>query len=603
MADRVRKFLEEMVPELEALEQKGYFSKQEIRSIIQKRQNFEYNLQRRAALEKDYERYIEYEIDLERLRKLRKKQRSIDSKSSLAEHCVVRRTHRIYERMLKKFKGDLDLWNRWISFCQTSRSSRHMSQVLTRALQLHPTCAGLWTYAAVWEFEHNHNANAARILMQKGIRMCKNERVLWVEYFRMELLYAARLAARRSVLGLDESSLDEATKTLLSGEVAKVVYSNGVSVVEDDPVFRMKMLEVLEGIPVLDKRSLELFIVNDVKESFPSDPHVCRMLAERRLKEQLQDGVGVIEAMPSCLGCFDHGVENECSTDLYKQQMLFLEDQTRRYMSEENGTVIQYLLNEYIKCATGALEKGFADSTMALDASRAARRMGDYSRSLDLLFQAPNSRLVEIERVSLLQFLDVLHIKDTNIQDTVPRPTSLSNTNHSRLWMSVLRSTQDSPESRRELADAFLKHQLASVTAIGFSEMGEVGAAIMESLFYHEGISEARKFYHEILKIPIPGSNFIESILRMENALHDSSSQNALSIEGMRKLYDASLDVFGTTSINLWLQYYQFEIGQGKQGKSGFVYWKAVQALEDADAFTNQAQLLASGTCDAFPKW
>eukprot|EP00890_Picochlorum_soloecismus_P003580 jgi/Picsp_1/4222/NSC_01731-R1_protein len=603
MADRVRKTLEEMVPELEALEQKGYFSKQEIRSIIQKRQNFEYNLQRRAALKKDYERYIEYEISLERLRKLRKKQRSIDSKSSLAEHCVVRRTHRIYERMLKKFKGDLELWNQWISFCQISRSSRHMSQVLTRALQLHPTCSGLWTYAAVWEFEHNHNASAARILMQKGIRMCKNEKVLWVEYFRMELLYAARLAARRSVLGLDENSLDEATKTLLSGEVAKVVYSNAVSVVENDPLFRMKMLEVLEGIPVLDKRSLELFIVNDINESFSSNPNVCRMLAERRLKEQLQDGAGVIEAMPSCLDCFDHGVENECSTELYKQQMLFLEDEARRYMAEENGTVVQYLLNEYIKCATGALEKGFADSTMILGASRAARRMGDYGTSLDLLCQGPNSRLVEMERVSLLQFFDALHIRDTKILDTAPRPSSLSNSNHSRLWMSVLQSTQDSPDNRKEIANAFLKHQLASVTTIAFSEMGEVGAAIMESLFYHEGISEARKFYREILKIPVPGTNFIESILRMEHALHDASSQDTLSIDDMRKIYDASLDVFGATSINLWLMYYQFEIRQGKQGKSGVVYWKALQALQDADAFTNQAQLLASGTCDAFPKW
>ena len=603
MADVVRKILEEMVPELEALEQKGYFSKQEIRSIIQKRQNFEYNLQRRAALKKDYERYIEYELSLEKLRKLRKKQRSIDSKSSLAEHCVVRRTHRIYERMLKKFKGDLELWNQWIRFCQTSRSSRHMSQVLTRALQLHPTCSGLWTYAAVWEFEHNHNASAARILMQKGIRMCKNEKVLWIEYFRMELLYAARLAARRSVLGLEESSLDEATKTLLSGEVAKVVYSNAVSVVGDDPMFRMKMLEVLEGIPILEKGSLESFIVNDIKSSFPSNPQVCRMLAERSLKEQLQDGVGVIEAIPSCLDCFRVGEEKETSTELYKQQMFFLEDQARQYLTDENGPVAQYVLNEYVKCATRALEKGFADSAMILGASRAARRMGDYGTSLDLLTKGPSSRSIEIEKVSLLQFLEALHIRDTTIPDTVPRPSSLARSNHSRLWMSVLRSAQDSKESRKEIASAFLKYQLGSVTTIGFSEMGEVGAAIMESLFYHEGILEARKFYRDILKIPVPGTNFIESILRMEHALHDSSSQDALSIDDMRKIYDASLDVFGATSITLWLQYYQFEIRLGKEGKGGVVYWKAVQSLQDADAFTNQAQLLATGTCDAFPKW
>lgn len=38
MADSVRRILEEMVPELEALEEAGFFSKAEIRSIVQRRQ-------------------------------------------------------------------------------------------------------------------------------------------------------------------------------------------------------------------------------------------------------------------------------------------------------------------------------------------------------------------------------------------------------------------------------------------------------------------------------------------------------------------------------------------------------------------------------------
>ena len=50
--------------------------------------------------------------------------------------------------------------------------SSHRAQVLTKALQLHPTAAGLWSYAAAWEFEHNANATAARALMQRGLRMC-----------------------------------------------------------------------------------------------------------------------------------------------------------------------------------------------------------------------------------------------------------------------------------------------------------------------------------------------------------------------------------------------------------------------------------------------
>lgn len=82
-----------------------------------------------------------------------------------------------------------------------------MSRSLTKALQLHPTAASLWTYAAAWEFEHNLNAAAARALMQRGIRMCKDSAPsLWHEYFRMELLYALRLRERRRVLGIADGS-------------------------------------------------------------------------------------------------------------------------------------------------------------------------------------------------------------------------------------------------------------------------------------------------------------------------------------------------------------------------------------------------------------
>ena len=77
------------------------------------------------------------------------------------------------------------------------------AQVLAKALQLHPTAAGLWSYAAAWEVEHNRNVAAARALTQRGLRMCKGDAQLWVEYFRLELLYAHTLRARRKVLGID----------------------------------------------------------------------------------------------------------------------------------------------------------------------------------------------------------------------------------------------------------------------------------------------------------------------------------------------------------------------------------------------------------------
>eukprot|EP00514_Thraustochytrium_sp_LLF1b_P007248 CAMPEP_0184531818 /NCGR_PEP_ID=MMETSP0198_2-20121128/13783_1 /TAXON_ID=1112570 /ORGANISM="Thraustochytrium sp., Strain LLF1b" /LENGTH=52 /DNA_ID=CAMNT_0026924267 /DNA_START=8 /DNA_END=163 /DNA_ORIENTATION=- len=48
MADNVQRELEGMIGELEDLEDRGLFDKDEIRSIVSRRRDFEYLLQRRS---------------------------------------------------------------------------------------------------------------------------------------------------------------------------------------------------------------------------------------------------------------------------------------------------------------------------------------------------------------------------------------------------------------------------------------------------------------------------------------------------------------------------------------------------------------------------
>jgi U3 small nucleolar RNA-associated protein 6 len=50
--------MEQMVPELEDMQKKSYFSKQEIKEIVRKRQEFEYKLKRKSALKEDFLRWV-----------------------------------------------------------------------------------------------------------------------------------------------------------------------------------------------------------------------------------------------------------------------------------------------------------------------------------------------------------------------------------------------------------------------------------------------------------------------------------------------------------------------------------------------------------------
>lgn len=89
MADTVNEIMDRMAPELHDLETNGIFShvgffweisnaQAEIASIIRKRRNMEYALYSYSKNIRDYLSAIEYEINLDSLRKLRKRRLGID---------------------------------------------------------------------------------------------------------------------------------------------------------------------------------------------------------------------------------------------------------------------------------------------------------------------------------------------------------------------------------------------------------------------------------------------------------------------------------------------------------------------------------------------
>jgi len=64
--------------------------------------------------------------------------------------------------------------------------------------------------AASWEFEKNGNALSGRTLLQRGLRINGESKKLWLEYFRLELLYLEKLRERRKILFGKTNENDEA---------------------------------------------------------------------------------------------------------------------------------------------------------------------------------------------------------------------------------------------------------------------------------------------------------------------------------------------------------------------------------------------------------
>ncbi|KAK4549215.1 hypothetical protein LTR36_007673 [Oleoguttula mirabilis] len=205
-SDKARFYLEQHVPELQEYARKQIFTRDEITAIAAKRSDFEHILNARGSTPADYARYATYEMNLDSLRKKRCKRLGIKGAKGYSGQRTV---FYVLERATRKFPGDLGLWMQYIRFCQREKASKKLAKVMTGVLRLKPREWGLWVVAAKWYAEEQGDMSTARSYMQRGLRFCKDQRELWVEYCKLEMVYLAKLAARRKILGLDEEVREE----------------------------------------------------------------------------------------------------------------------------------------------------------------------------------------------------------------------------------------------------------------------------------------------------------------------------------------------------------------------------------------------------------
>ena len=200
-SDKSRFFQEQSIPELLEYARKEIFTRQEIASISRKRSDFEYILNAPRSKPHDYARYIEYEMNLESLRRKRVKRLGV----KINNHMGQRRIACILDRATKKFPADIGLWMQYVTFAQEQGSNKKVSRIITRVLRLHPTVPELWIHAASLK---GTNMTEARSYMQRGLRLCGSSENLWIEYARLEMIYISKITRRRRILGLDVEKVE-----------------------------------------------------------------------------------------------------------------------------------------------------------------------------------------------------------------------------------------------------------------------------------------------------------------------------------------------------------------------------------------------------------
>jgi U3 small nucleolar RNA-associated protein 6 len=179
---------------------------------VKKRSDFEHRVFSRGTQPVDFARYAAWEISLENLRQKRCKRLRIKGSTS---HPGQARIFGIFDRGTRKHPGDVALWMSYLEYTREAKATKKFKTVLTSAIRLHPTKSELWLYAARYSLEAEADMNGARSYMQRGTRFCTTRSDLWIEYAKLEMIYLAKIALRRKILGLDvdESVVDEVEET------------------------------------------------------------------------------------------------------------------------------------------------------------------------------------------------------------------------------------------------------------------------------------------------------------------------------------------------------------------------------------------------------
>ncbi|ERS98815.1 hypothetical protein HMPREF1624_04005 [Sporothrix schenckii ATCC 58251] len=191
--DKARYYLERAVPQLREFEAKEIFSKDEIRTLVQKRTEYERLILSPGSSPADVLAYIAWDQSLDDLRAKRCRRLKIKQSTSFTSQGRIFQT---FERGVTKHPGSLLLWRKYLEYAAAAKATKRWRRIMTRALRMLPSEGGLWVVAGrkAWQ---DGDMEGARGLFMRGCRFCTTEPLVWLEYARLEMEWLAKLEKKR----------------------------------------------------------------------------------------------------------------------------------------------------------------------------------------------------------------------------------------------------------------------------------------------------------------------------------------------------------------------------------------------------------------------
>lgn len=593
MAEIVQQRIEDRIPELEQLERVGLFTHKEVRSIIKRATSLEYKLHRLIVNKEDFIAYIQYEINILELIKKRRAHIHYQFKREEVEFPIIHRINSIFRRATKKWKDDVQLWFSHVAFCKRWGTKMQISKVFSSMLAIHPDKPAFWIMAAKCELEDRNSSESARHLFLRALRFHPENKKVYQEYFRMELLHSEKLRLQKAEL--EKAEMDPAeyefSTEVLNGKLAEVVYRDATEKIKEAEF----VITLLKIAAIFDfAKELQDLILQDLLANYTDDSLTWDFMAKRELDapavgEELHSAKGRASDMnrreERCCQVYEEGLKSHNTEPMWTCYAAFCVERLKR------KTNVQELKDNRQQRLLGVLQRAHDSSLLKEDyysiwlqmllesgdaegaAGVAAATTQRFSQSVPLWILSLQT-LMSLRRGDIGRlFQDALtHV---NPQESLP------------LWHLQLQWSEENQTP--EETEAIFKRGLLSAVAAVSMDMKE---RYLDWSFSTGGYKSARKTFTSLQENRPLSKAFFTKMIEMEK------EQETPKMNNVRDCYERALQEFGTSDDDLWLQYIQEELGPlGQPQNCGKIHWRAMKFLEgeSVERFTSKYTLLQTG--------
>ncbi|XP_035989545.1 U3 small nucleolar RNA-associated protein 6 homolog [Fundulus heteroclitus] len=593
MAEVVQQRIEDRIPELEQLERVGLFTKQEVRSIIKKATALEYKLHRLIVNKEDFIAFIQYEVNVLELIKKRRAHIHYQFKREEIEFPIIQRINGIFRRATKKWKDDVQLWLSRVAFCKKWATKGQISKVFSTMLAIHPDKPALWIMAAKSELEDRNSSESARHLFLRALRFHPDNRKVYQEYFRMELLHSEKLRKQKEELEIADMDLGEYefSAEILGGKLAEVVYRNATEKIKEAEF----VISLLKIAAVFDfTKELQDSILQDLQANFREDSLTWDFMAKRELEapgagQELHTAKGrasdVSRREERCCQIYEEGLRSLNTEPMWTCYVAFCLERLKRKtnVSELKEKRQERLLGVLQRAHDSSLlkenyYKNWLEILLSSGDSEAAATVA--AAATQRYSQSVSAWRLSLQTLMLLGSGDMAGLFRSALTHVDPKESL-------PLWQLQIQWSVAN-QSAEETEAMFKRGLLSSVAAIAM-EMKEL---YLDWSFSAGGYKKARKTFTSLQENRPLSKKFFTRMIEIEK------EQETPKMNNLRDYYERVLQEFGTADDDLWLQYIQEEMGPlGRPENCGKIHWRAMKFLEgeSVERFVSKYALLQTG--------